>query len=251
MITADLHTLTGAYALHALPEAEREAFERHLGACAACAQEVHEFTATAGRLGLAVSVRPPVELKTTVLRRITTVRQDSPHTPGPPGHAASRVRRARWSRFALAACLAAAAGLGGVAVWQHQQANDAQSRANMAQRQSQQLADVLAAPDAKTTIATLNNGATATLVVARSRNQAAFVASGLPHPPAGKVYQLWFNDAGTMRPAGLMDPGRTTDAVLLAGSVNRASGMAITLEPAGGSPAPTSAPLALMDFTTA
>ncbi|WP_328307189.1 anti-sigma factor [Streptomyces sp. NBC_00442] len=251
MITADVHTLTGAYALDALPDAERAAFEDHLDACAVCAQEVREFTETAGRLGLAVSVRPPVELKTTVLRRITIVRQDSPHTPGPPGRAGSRVRRARWSPFALAACLAAAAGLGGIAVWQHQQADDAQQRADASQRQSQQLADVLAAPDAKATTATLKNGATATLVVARSKNQAAFVATGLPHPPAGKIYQLWFNDSGTMRPAGLMDPARTTDAVLLAGSVNRASGMGITLEPAGGSPAPTSAPLALMDFTTA
>ncbi|MFK0181780.1 anti-sigma factor domain-containing protein [Streptomyces xanthochromogenes] len=251
MITADLHTLTGAYALHALPDAERAAFEGHLDACTACTQEVREFTETAGRLGLAVSVRPPIELKTTVLRRITIVRQDSPHTPGPPAHTGSRLRRARWPRFALAACLAAAAGLGGVAVWQHQVASDAQQRANTAQRQSQQLAEVLAAPDAKATTATLKNGATGTLVVAHSKNQAAFVASGLPHPPTGRVYQLWFNDAGTMRPAGLLDPAHTTDAVLLAGSVNRASGMGITLEPSGGSPAPTSAPLALMDFTTA
>ena len=53
MSTAELHTLTGAYALHALPEDERVAFERHLGACEACAQEVRELSATAARLGLA------------------------------------------------------------------------------------------------------------------------------------------------------------------------------------------------------
>ncbi|GAA4111284.1 anti-sigma factor [Streptomyces hundungensis] len=251
MITADLHTLTGAYALHALPEAERSAFEGHLDACAACAQEVREFTATAGRLGLAVSVRPPVELKTTVLRRIAIVRQESPRTSGQAGPTGSRPSRAPWSRFALAACLAAAAGLGGVAVWQHQQADEAQQRADTAQRRSQQLADVLAAPDAKATTATLKNGATGTLVVSHRKNRAAFVASGLPHPPAGKVYQLWFDDAGTMRPAGLMDSARSTEAVLLTGPVDRASGMGITLEPSGGSPAPTSSPLVLMDVATA
>ncbi|MEU9096860.1 anti-sigma factor [Streptomyces sp. NPDC048361] len=48
------------------------------------------------------------------------------------------------------------------------------------------------------------------LVVARSFNQAVFLASELARPPAGKVYQLWFDDVGTMRSAGLMDPGRTT-----------------------------------------
>jgi anti-sigma factor RsiW len=36
-MTADLHTLTGAYVLHALSESERAAFERHLADCAACA----------------------------------------------------------------------------------------------------------------------------------------------------------------------------------------------------------------------
>ncbi|MFG3281542.1 anti-sigma factor domain-containing protein [Streptomyces sp. NPDC048111] len=251
MTNAELHTLTGAYALHALTETERAEFEEHLRACEGCAQEVRELSATAARLGLAVSVTPPVELKDAVLRRISVVRQEPPHTPAAPGAAGNRRRGARWSRYALAACLAAAAALGGVAVWQHQRATDAQERADAAQRQSQQLADVLAAPDAKAVTGTLPDGASGTLVVARSRNQAAFVASGLQRPPAGKVYQLWFNDQGTMRSAGLMNPARSTEAVLLNGPVDRASGMGITLEPAGGSTAPTSAPLALMNFATA
>ncbi|CAM5286220.1 anti-sigma factor [Streptomyces xanthochromogenes] len=251
MSIADLHTLTGAYALHALSEEERSEFERHLADCESCAQEVLELTATASRLGLAVSVTPPVELKTAVLRQIAVVRQDAPHPPAQPGSTGSRLRRARWSHFALAACLAAAAGLGGVAVWQHQVADSAQQRADAAQGQSQQLAEVLAAPDAKAATGTLKDGATGTLVVAHSRNQAVFVASGLPRPPDGKVYQLWFDDAGTMRPAGLMNPARSTEAVLLSGPVDQASGMGITVEPAGGSPAPTSAPLAVMSFATA
>ncbi|TXS34992.1 anti-sigma factor, partial [Streptomyces sp. t39] len=37
-------------------------------------------------------------------------------------------------------------------------------------------------------------------------------------------------------------------AVMMEGPVDGASGMGITLEPAGGSPRPTSAPLAVMDF---
>ncbi|MEV8411428.1 anti-sigma factor, partial [Streptomyces niveus] len=88
------------------------------------------------------------------------------------------------------------------------------------------------------------------LVVSQARDKAAFIASGLPKPPGGKVYQLWFNDEGTMRDAGLLDPSATSDSVLMAGSVGAASGMGITLEPAGGSPQPTSDPLALMNFPT-
>ena len=35
-MSPDLHHLSGAYAVDALDEAERSAFERHLAVCAAC-----------------------------------------------------------------------------------------------------------------------------------------------------------------------------------------------------------------------
>ncbi|MBL0804656.1 zf-HC2 domain-containing protein, partial [Streptomyces albidoflavus] len=80
MTTAELHTLTGAYALHALPEEERAAFDRHLADCPACTTEVAELTATAARLGLAEAAVPPPAMKDQVLRRIGEVRQEPPRT---------------------------------------------------------------------------------------------------------------------------------------------------------------------------
>ncbi|MEV8402229.1 anti-sigma factor [Streptomyces niveus] len=249
--TAELHTLTGAYALHALAPDERAEFERHLEVCPACAQEVRELTATTTRLGLAVAVTPPPALKQQVLRRIAAERQEPPRVTRESRGAGGGAARGRaLSRFALAACLAAAAGFGGVAVWQHQEAQDARARASDSQQRSEALAAVLAAPDAKIRTGELSDGATGTVVVSQARDKAAFIASGLPKPPGGKVYQLWFNDDGTMRDAGLLDPSATSDSVLMAGSVGAASGMGITLEPAGGSPQPTSDPLALMNFPT-
>ncbi|MFI1931721.1 anti-sigma factor domain-containing protein [Streptomyces sp. NPDC020330] len=252
MNTAELHTLTGAYALHALPEPEQRAFERHLEDCEACAQEVRELIATAARLGLAVAELPPRELRERVLREIATVRQEA---PAPDGRARTGGggggRRGRWHAYALAACVAAAAAFGGVAVWQNQVAQDARQEADRAQRQNEQLAQVLSAPDAKTASGGLTGGAHGTVVVSASQNRAVFLASGMERPPSGKVYQLWFNDEGTMRSAGLMDPKAGDDAVLLNGPVDRASGMGITVEPAGGSDEPTSSPVALMDFPTA
>ncbi|EST20495.1 anti-sigma factor [Streptomyces niveus] len=249
--TAELHTLTGAYALHALAPDERAEFERHLEVCPACAQEVRELAATTTRLGLAVAVTPPPALKEQVLRRIATERQEPPKVSREPRGAGGGAARGRaLSRFALAACLAAAASFGGVAVWQHQEAQDARAQASDSQQRSEALAAVLAAPDAKIRTGELSDGATGTVVVSRARDKAAFIASGLPKPPGGKVYQLWFNDDGTMRDAGLLDPSATSDPVLMAGSVGEASGMGITLEPAGGSPQPTSDPLALMNFPT-
>ncbi|MEV8316552.1 anti-sigma factor [Streptomyces sp. NPDC059900] len=251
MSAADLHTMTGAYVLHALSDEERTEFERHLEVCEACGQEVRELAATAGRLARAVSVAPPADMKSDVLRRIATVRQQPPHTP-PPGKTGGGAGRGRQlSRFALAACLAAAAAFGGVAVWQHERADEAGERAQQAQARSEELAKVLAAPDAKASTGRLTDGATGTVVVAKSLNQAAFVAARMPGPPSGKVYQLWFNDDGTMRSAGLMDPDRSTEAVLLDGPVDQASGIGITVEPAGGSKEPTSDPVALMNFPAA
>ncbi|MEC4018722.1 anti-sigma factor [Streptomyces sp. H27-D2] len=249
MTIADLHTLTGAYAVHGLPPGEREEFERHLSACEPCEREVAELRATAERLGLAVSVVPPPEMRDAVLRRVATVRQEPPKVAregragGPRSH-----RMRRLPRFVLAACLAGAVALGGVAVWQHQEAQDARDQAQRAEQQADSLARVLAAPDARTATAAIGNGASGTVVVSRSQNKAAFLASGMPSLPGDKVYQLWFNDGGKMRSAGLMNAAAGDKAVVLSGAVDASSGMGVTVEPAGGSTQPTSDPLALMDF---
>ncbi|MFJ6659535.1 anti-sigma factor domain-containing protein [Streptomyces sp. NPDC091377] len=257
MITGDPHHLTGAYALDALSEEEREAFERHLAGCEPCARESAELGATAVRLGLAVSVTPHQDMRGQVLRRITSVRQEAPRTPGPPARPGKGIARARLlSRWTLAACLAVTA-LGGTAWWQYDRAEDALSRAHSAEQAERGAADlsaevaaVLSAPDAKTEAgAVLADGATGGVVVSRARDRAVFVVSGLPRPPGGKTYQLWFDDGGgTMRPAGLLDPGRADQTVLMRGAVGRSSGMGITVEPEGGSPRPTSTPLALLTF---
>ncbi|MET8979970.1 anti-sigma factor [Streptomyces sp. NPDC004539] len=247
MTTTDLHRLTGAYALNALSDEESAAFERHLDGCEACAQETVELRETAARLGLAVAVRPAPEMRTQVLDRITTVRQQTSRTPGTALPARFGLRAGTLSRWTLAACLAAVTALGGTAVWQHQQAQDARDRADRATRAASEIAAVLAAPDARTRAAALADGATGTVTVSRGRDRAVFAVSGMAAAPRGKVYQLWFDDHGAMRSAGLMDSGGR-QVLLLKGAVDGASGMGITVEPAGGSERPTSAPVALMDF---
>lgn len=213
MITADPHTLTGAYALHALDAHEREVFELHLADCAACDLEVADFAAAAARLGLAASVPPRPVVREEVLRRIKAVRQEPAR--------------------ATAACPAVAAVLGGTAEWQYTQSTGAP-------------AAVLAAPDAKARTSPLAGGARGTVVVSARLDEAVFVTSGMAEPPSGMVYQLWFDDGGRMRPAGLMDPNRSSQAVSLTGAVGGASGIGITVEPTGGSDEPSSDPVAVM-----
>lgn len=252
-MSAELHTLTGAYAVHALPDRERVEFERHLADCPACAQEVRELSATAGRLGLAAGAAPPPQMREQVLRRIATVRQEPPVVPhhGRRGLTARVPGARRVSRYALAACLAGAVALGGVAVWQHQSADDARQRADRVEQQAAALSQVLAAPDATSSTHRLGGGTTATVVVSHSLGKAAFLASGMPTLADGRTYELWFNDAGTMRPAGLMDPSVTHHALVLDGRIDGASGMGVTVEPAGGSAHPTTAPVALLPFPAA
>ncbi|MCF4136273.1 anti-sigma factor [Streptomyces sp. Tue 6430] len=248
MTTADLHRMTGAYALHALPPDEREDFERHLEHCELCVEETAELSATAARLGLATFATPAPVMREQVLRRITTVRQDNPGGPVPTRSVGAARRMRTMSRWALAACVAAA-GLGGATVWQHQRAEEARGQARAAEQSVDEITAVLTAPDARTSTARLADGATGTVVVSGGRDKAVFLASGMERPPSGKVYQLWFDDHGTMRSAGLMDPDRTDQAVVMAGSLDGASGMGITVEPEGGSRRPTSDPVAVMAFT--
>ncbi|WP_328744022.1 anti-sigma factor [Streptomyces sp. NBC_00285] len=246
MRTIDLHRLTGAYALHALSDEENASFERHLAGCEPCAQESAELGATAARLGLAVATAAAPALREQVLHRITTVRQEAPGTPARVLAVRAGLRARLLSRWALAACLAAAAALGGTTLWQHQRAEEAGAQARQVSRTSDEIAAVLAAPDARTRAAGLAGGATGAVVVSRSRDRAVFVVSGMDRPPSGRVYQLWFDDGGTMRSAGLMDPDRGDQAVLMRGDVDGASGMGVTVEPSGGSQQPTTTPIALM-----
>ena len=71
-----------------------------------------------------------------------------------------------------------------------------------------------------------------------------FVASNLPPLPAGKEYQLWFVTTPGPVSVSVFRPDQRGDAALI-GTVRAGMGepnaMAVTLEPAGGLPAPTGA----------
>ncbi|RZJ68297.1 MAG: anti-sigma factor [Flavobacterium sp.] len=67
-------------------------------------------------------------------------------------------------------------------------------------------------------------------------------ASGLPEPPAGKVYQVWALKLNPLTPTsiGLLDGFASNDTRIFAvDGANGAEAFGITLEPAGGSKSPT------------
>ena len=234
----DVHALVGAYAVDAVDDVERAAFERHLADCQACQLELASFREAAAVLATTEQVEPPARMREQVLAGIGSIR------PLPPEVAPERAPDARRRRFGPAALVAAAAAviaLGvGVPVVVDQLTDDT-SQAPSASPVDR----VLAADDAEEYTQTLD-GVEVTVVRSRSLNQAVLVTEGMPTPPEGKVYELWLAHEGKgMVPAGLMGGGR--QEVALEGDPATALGAGITIEPAGGSEEPTSEPM--MSFT--
>ncbi|MFD3546130.1 anti-sigma factor [Streptomyces sp. NPDC058655] len=161
----------------------------------------------------------------------------------PPGRAGLRSPL----HWALAASLAAAAAFGGIAVWQHQEAERARTELHRA-GPAVQLADVLAAPDAAIGTADLGDGATGSVIVSRAERRGAFMASGLPQLTSDQVYELWYDDSGRARSAGTLTGRGNWHIKLLDGDVDRATALGITVEPAGGSAKPTGPPVGLIDI---
>src|SRR5690625_2205939 len=115
------HTLSGAYALDALPPEESVRFEDHLAECDACVQEVRGFSETTARLASAAASPPPEELRSAVMAEISRTRQLAP----PPARMPEPPRRWGWGTIlALAACLVLILSLGAVVLDQARQVQE-------------------------------------------------------------------------------------------------------------------------------
>lgn len=246
----DLHTLTGAYAVDALPDEEREMFEQHLVVCDACAQEVVELQATASRLATGLEAVPSPELKARVLAEIDATRQERPLGERAGDElAARRHRRVSGWAAGLSAVAAAVVLIAGVAVTST--ISDLNQRLGEVETASSQMTDLLAAPDAVTVEAEGPDGAMGRIIASPARGEAVFLAADLDPVGEEQTYELWLIDDAP-RPAGLFDPddqGRVTH--MMAGDIAGAAAIGVTVEPAGGSPQPTSDPIMVFELPEA
>ncbi len=235
MAQADGHTMVGAYALDALDDAEREAFEQHLADCEECRDEVTGLRATALRLAEAAAVPPPPHVRERVLAQVRVTPQARDVVSLRPRHEAVRPRSRGW--LVAAAVLALVSlGTGGLAWSQYRAAETARAEAA-------RVNDIVTDPGAKLVQQRLPAGGTATLVVAGSR--AVVAGADLPALPDGRTYQLWIVRPGAITSAGLgpagdQATGRWSRAI---DGVRRGDVVAVSVEPDGGSPQPTTTPL--------
>src|SRR5690242_20610683 len=129
-MNADVHTLAGAYALDAIDDLERARFDRHLAECEACAREVAELRAAAGRLADLTELTPPARLKDAVMAQVGRTRQVGAGQPS--AGRGPEVRWRRWTAAAVAAgIIAVGAGAATFAV-ENQRVREARSQAAQA-----------------------------------------------------------------------------------------------------------------------
>lgn len=243
---SDLHGLTGAYAMDALDELERARFEQHLSGCEDCRAEVAELRETAALLAETVATPPPASLRDSVLAGISQVRPLPPEVPVSTPLAAPRTgtpagRGRRWMPLLVAAALAVLVGVGAmvVAPW-----SDDEPRLTAAEQ-------VLRAADAEHVFLDLGEAGRATVTRSKSQDRAVITTEDMVPAPEGKAYELWFQTPeDDMVPAGMM-PDSADQTVVLDGPAAEAVAVGITIEPEGGSPEPTTAPIALFDLTEA
>lgn len=244
--------LADAYVFGGLTPEERRTLEAHLAACGACAQRVRELAQVAEFLGGAVEPRdPPAHLRDRVLAVAVRAPRGALAPERPAGWGG-------WRWLAAAAALAAVtAGLYALALRDRvgvlesalQQARHAR---DTMEQEILRLRDeaggaaraqvVLAARDL-TQVELAGQGP-----AARAHGRAllspseglVFSAVDLPALPADRVYQVWIIAGAKPISAGLLAPeaGRATLVTSIPQGLAPAQ-VAVTIEPAGGVPAPT------------
>jgi anti-sigma-K factor RskA len=263
--------LAATYVLGALDAEERRSFESHLASCPECAAEVRSLQPVIAGLALAVPPRTPrAELRERVLAAIRATEAGRP--PAGTHLHPNALQNARWGPrlkvrpygvhwLPLAAMLLLTVGVGAYAARLHLRVVDLEARLEQAiiraanaegamadarrvALEAQQAMAVLAAPDlARIELAGQPAAPNATGRALWSRQRGmVFIASNLPPPSAGKVYQVWVVPSGPPISAGLLTPdasGRGDAVFNTPPDIPAPVAVAVTLEPAGGVPAPT------------
>ena len=225
------------YALGVLEEPELSELHEHLGRnCEVCAPAVRRAAVRVSMFAdMAPVAEPPQDLRGRVLASVGIV------------------PKFRWNWMQTWATIAAAVVLG--LLWighlRRVRIRDIALHDAMEQvRRSDEVLALLSAPD--TIVRVSQEGATQPpqgKVFLNPKRGVLLLASNLPPAPEGKLYEMWVIPAGGKPiPAGLFQSESNGTAVhLQQGPVDVAStgAVAVTLEPAGGAPQPTSQPLIL------
>lgn len=232
-MSADIHSLAGAYVLNALDDIERAQFERHLAACPTCTVEVAGFQATTARLGAAVAEPPPPGLRDRVLAEVDVTRQRWPS--GAYGPTPRSRRTLRRLAAPVAAAVVAVVVLLVVLPGPDDPALD-------------RVAAVLAAADAETVQMETTADFTARIVTSAIQDRAVLAVDGLDEPAEG-VYVVWaFRDGTPVNEQTLTADADGTATAVILDELEDVSQVALTVEPDGDVTAPSGQPVAVAEL---
>ena len=219
-----VNELLAGYALGALDEDDERMVRRHVERCATCAADLKAMGAVSAVLPLSLEeVAVPASLRQSIHDLAHARRERTIITPA--------LRLPAYRPLAWAAGALVAIGLVG---WNISlQVQLGQTGAEVAQLKGQVVHATLSGATASGTVAYLGTDRVALVSL-----------EGLTRPAEGKTYELWVIGGGVPQAAGTFLPDSDgTKALVLARQLKVGQELAVTLEPSGGSPPPTSNPL--------
>ena len=232
-----IHELSAAYALHALAEEERSAFEDHLAHCPECRRDVAAFQETAAAMAYDVDApAPPPALRDRIL---VEARSERPNV-------VSLQARRRWA-LPVAGGLAAAAAIAALAlgIWAFSLSSSLADEREALDR-SEQAVSVLAQEGSSRIPLEGANG----FLVVNEDGEGSLVVFGLESAPTDKTYEAWVIEGDEPTPAGLFRGGEPQTVVELTAPVPEGALVAVTLERSGGVQQPQSEPVFAASQTT-
>ena len=258
----DFADLAAGHALNALSDADERAYQEALAGNPHWSSHVRDAADAVAAIGDTVEpIEPPASIRASLLARITDLPQADASEParnsadtedyaaaGPAPVEPEREPAAagvsessgwglrRW--FTLAASIVAVLVLGFGAVTIGQQLTRPASLVALEQ--------VTTAPDAQSASTTMADGGVVTAHWSASTGQSILVTEGMPALPSDQTYELWFVRDDTPIAAGIFSTDADGKATaILQGEFHSGDVIAVTVEPAGGSPdgTPSSAPV--------
>ena len=239
--------LLGAYSLDAVDGDELVELERHLDECPRCRAELDSLREVAGALGTTVEPLPEGLWSSIASRLPERAQHEEPPPPMPrlvrdaraPADTARRRRRGRVAVATLAAAAVAAAAVAAVLgvslIHANNRADNLQAVVN---ERSSTVAAALQTPGHR--VVDLRDGAhrLAAQFVVVPDGRGYLLSSHLPALAGGRTYQLWGLLGQQSISLGLLGRDPTQATFTTAGG-RRPSDLALTAEPAGGTPTPT------------
>jgi len=224
--------LAAEYALDVLDALDRQFVATHIAGCDDCRRYLQELQAASSALARSL---PPLEAPPELRARIVAAATGRPQMV---------VTRRQWGGWALGVAAAAVAVAVGIDDARQRSERTVQLADLTAVEQQLALQQAVAQPvlDGQrfVRLAPVSGNGPSAIWVSPAGKAPYLAAPKLPPLQPDRTYELWFLQGNKPVPAGTFQSGAVLSLPALPAGT---TAMAITVEPSGGSPAPTSSPI--------